>query len=258
MAPPVEPRLQVFSDLHLELYPRRDLVSGVLERRIRLVEGATACILAGDVAVPTGKRRAWLDLALGFFSWRYERVFYVPGNHEFYRAPAAAALEKLRNVVGRYPRVTLLEPGVVGSWAGGRVIGATLWFRPGRYNARHASQLADFSEIRDFVPWVYEQNREHIAWLHDAVEEGDIVVTHHLPSRRSVAWRYSRDATNVFFVCDVEKLIEERRPALWVHGHAHTSFRYELGPTSVLCNPLGYWGEENPAFDTGVWTFARP
>lgn len=252
-----EPRLQAYSDLHLEFYPRKDMVQDALERSIRPVEGATACVLAGDIAVPTGSHRRWLDIAFQFFSERYEQVFYVPGNHEFYGAPAATALEKVRTVARKYPRVTMLEPGVVGTWSGHRVIGATLWFRRGRYNARHASLLADFSEIRDFVPWVYEQNHAHIAWLNETVGEGDIVVTHHLPSRRSVAARFSRAATNVFFVCDVEKLIEERRPALWVHGHTHDSFHYQIGSTTVLCNPLGYWGEESPSFGSGVWVAPR-
>ena len=47
------------------------------------------------------------------------------------------------------------------------------------------------------------------------------------------------------FASNLDALIEERRPALWVHGHTHTSFDYEFaGGTRVICNPKGY-GNEN-------------
>jgi hypothetical protein len=197
-------------------------------------------------------------LALEFFSARFRAVFYVPGNHEFYRAEAPDALERIRKRVAQHPRVTLLEPGVIARWRDHRVVGATLWFREGPDHPRLASMLSDFSEISEFVPWVYEQNRQHRAWLDEVVREGDVVVTHHLPSRRSVAPRYEGDPLNVFFVCDEERLIEERRPALWVHGHTHESFRYPIGTTTVICNPLGYRDQENPAFDDGRWPRSPP
>jgi calcineurin-like phosphoesterase family protein len=249
-----EPRLQIASDLHLEFFQHRAQVLAALERSIRPGDTGAACVLAGDIAVPTGRRRRWLGLALEFFSARFAAVFCVPGNHEFYRAPAPQALERIRKIVAEHPKVTLLEPGVIATWGDHRVVGATLWFRDGPHNPRLAGMLSDFSEIEAFVPWVYEQNRQHVAWLDEVVRVGDIVVTHHLPSRRSVAPRFEGDPLNVFFLCDQERLIDERRPALWVHGHTHDSFRYALGATTVICNPLGYPGEENASFATTVWT----
>jgi len=253
MAPGHSQRLQVVSDLHLEFYQHRAQVTAALERSTPPVENASACVLAGDIAVPTGRRRRWLQLALEFFSARFPIVFYVPGNHEFYRAPAPQALERIREIVAQHPRVTILEPGVIARWADHRVVGGTLWFREGPKNQRLAGMLSDFSEIGGFVPWVYEQNRAHMAWLNEVVREGDIVVTHHLPSPRSVPETYTGDPTNVFFVCDMEKLIEERQPALWIHGHTHQSCRYTIGATTVLCNPRGYPGQENARFDQGRW-----
>ncbi len=247
------PRLQVFSDLHLEFLATRVEVVAALERSCRPIEGASACILAGDIAVPTGRRGRWTDLALEFFSDRFPAVFYVPGNHEFYRAAAPKALDRLRKVVARHSKVTLLEPGVIARWADRRVVGATLWFRETPRSSKLAGMMSDFAAISGFVPWVYEQNRLHVAWLDEVVREGDVVVTHHLPSRMSVAPQFEGDPLNVFFLCNVERLIEERRPALWVHGHTHESFRYTLGATTVLCNPLGYPGEENRGFDEGSW-----
>ena len=29
-------------------------------------------------------------------------------------------------------------------------------------------------------------------------------------------------------------------PSLWIHGHIHESFDYDVGNCRVLCNPRGY------------------
>jgi Icc-related predicted phosphoesterase len=80
------------------------------------------------------------------------------------------------------------------------------------------------------------------------------VVTHHLPTYRSVAPRFKSSPLNAFFVSDLEELIEERRPRLWMHGHTHTSVDQRVGSTRFLCNPFGYVGWElNAAFNEGMF-----
>lgn len=88
--------------------------------------------------------------------------------------------------------------------------------------------------------WVYEANRRLRALLSEELAEGDVVVTHHLPSRRSIAPRYRHSPLNCFFLCDQEELIVERRPALWLHGHTHSSVDRQIGSTRIACNPFGY------------------
>jgi Icc-related predicted phosphoesterase len=39
---------------------------------------------------------------------------------------------------------------------------------------------------------------------------------------------------------DMDELILEHQPCLWIHGHTHESFDYEIGKTRVICNPRGY------------------
>ena len=42
---------------------------------------------------------------------------------------------------------------------------------------------------------------------------------------------------------------------LWVHGHTHDSFDYEVNGTRVLCNPRGYAKDgrnENARFDVNL------
>jgi Icc-related predicted phosphoesterase len=244
-AAPAGPRLQIVSDLHVEFH--KDLGRGLLEKRLQWDERASAVVLAGDIGL-MGRHRKTLEGAFEFFSSRFEQVFYVPGNHEFYGTRAPETVVKLRKLAGQYRGVTLFEPGVVGQLGNRRVVGATLWFRDGPHNRERSPDMSDFLAIKEFRGWVYQQNKEHLAWLEETVREGDIVVTHHLPARQSVAPRFAGDRLNVFYVCNVERLIEERQPALWIHGHTHDSCDYLLGATRVVANPYGYPNEVNPGY----------
>ena len=59
--------------------------------------------------------------------------------------------------------------------------------------------------------------------------------------------RFNRDF-NGAYASNLEGVVEDGRPALWVHGHTHDSCDYTLGDTGVVCNPRGY-DDENTAFD---------
>ena len=101
------------------------------------------------------------------------------------------------------------------------------------------------------LDWVYAENAEGLALLVQAAGVADVVVTHHLPSQRSVAPRLEGSQLNAFFVCDCERIIEEGGPGFWIHGHTHTVCDYQLGETRVprvLCNPFGYRGEGQTGF----------
>ena len=67
-----------------------------------------------------------------------------------------------------------------------------------------------------------------------------VVVTHHAPSSQSVHPRYARDLLTPAFASNLEKLMDGDRAALWIHGHMHESFDYEIYDTRVVCNPRGY------------------
>ena len=77
----------------------------------------------------------------------------------------------------------------------------------------------------------------------------DVVVTHHLPSNRSVAPMFQGSPLNCFFVCEVESAIGETAPQFWIHGHSHVPCDYRIGPTRIVCNPLGYPDEPGTRFD---------
>jgi Icc-related predicted phosphoesterase len=89
--------------------------------------------------------------------------------------------------------------------------------------------------------------------LREFFEKGDpahtIVVTHNAPSIQSIADRYRADPVSAAFASNMDDFILEYQPHLWIHGHTHESFDYEIGKTRVVCNPRGYAAiEENNGF----------
>jgi len=110
-------------------------------------------------------------------------------------------------------------------------------------------QMTDFSIIQNnsqrFTP--EDAIRLHTAsrdWLTDMLAEPfdgkTVVVTHHAPSSQSVHPRYANDLLTPAFASKLENLMEGDRAALWIHGHMHESYDYEIYGTRVACNPRGY------------------
>ncbi len=154
---------------------------------------------------------------------------------------------------------------------GVRFLGATLWtdFKLfGDDMKRHAytealNGLRDFRVIdygdKTFMPQDSARfNAADVKWLEGKLkgEKFDgptVVVTHHLPSKRSIAERYSDQLLSACFASNLDHLFGFSK--LWIHGHTHDSFDYEVDSTRVVCNLRGYCeaGEapENPDFNPG-------
>lgn len=105
--------------------------------------------------------------------------------------------------------------------------------------------------LNDFR-WIPGMTTQHMMDLHRAHVQFlsqcrvDVVITHHLPSKRSVhpRWEAAGKASYGFY-SDRDDLIELISPKLWVHGHTHDPCDYMHGETRVVCNPLGYPGERS-------------
>ena len=229
----------ILSDLHLEFFADR----GAAFLESLDPAGVDVLVLAGDLCT-----RRLLRSAVETLCARYPEVVYVAGNHEYYHSGPGKVHELLTCLREDLPNFRWLRNETV-EIAGVRFAGTTLWFRHQASNRAYEHGMNDFALIRSFDPWVYEENRRALQFLEKEVARADVVVTHHLPSERSVGAPFVGDPFNCFYVCDVDELIELAEPALWVHGHTHASRDWSAGKTRVVCNPLGYASECNPAFD---------
>lgn len=233
-------KILVLSDLHLEFHA--DHGRSFIDC-LPTGDKVDVCVLAGDITVGEG-----IPNALKQFCDRYEQVIFTFGNHEFYNSNRNSVISWTLDAVAANSNLTWLDcdTKVIG---GKRFVGTPMWFRDAPDNKRWTDCMNDFQVIEGFADWVYKENERALKYLEKNVQKGDIVVTHYLPSWKSVAPQFKDSNLNRFFVCDVEPLIRKKKPALFTHGHTHSSFDYLIGKTRVVANPFGYARyEENAKF----------
>jgi predicted phosphodiesterase len=247
-------KLNILSDLHLGQ-------AGMAAPQAE----ADLVILAGDIARPA-EALAWAT-QLG------RPVLYVAGNHEFYGSSIPGTLARLKQLSsGTAVRVLANDEVVI---AGVRFLGTTLWtdfdlFGDGAPRAEAQAQalrfMRDFSRITaddGLQPFTPEHAtllfRQQAAWLGERLAQPHdgptVVITHHAPSPRSIHPRFDGSPINACFVSNAEALVSADRVQLWIHGHTHDSFDYQLNGTRVICNPRGYARDgvnENAGFDPGL------
>ena len=229
-------KLQIMSDLHLEMH--RDNGKEFCEKDIK-GDPDTILVIAGDLT-----DGAYAREALDMLADKFKHVIYVPGNHEYYGHTPSFVDNALLLSEKCFPNVTVPMNEIL-ILDKQRFLCGTMWFKESAENNPYKQHLNDFNMIVGFEPWVYQQNTAFEAFLRRHLRKDDIVITHHLPSERCTPKDYAHSSLNRFFVNDCEKLILERDPKLWIHGHTHSMVDLTIGSTWVVANPVGYPGEVN-------------
>jgi len=224
-------KIQLVSDLHYEFMADRGA-----EFTAALPNDCDVLVVAGDLCPAADG----LKEALEGLCARFPEVVFLNGNHEFYGGDRRRVMT-IRDALKAVKNLHWLDKDVW-KYKDRRFVGCTLWFAHQPYEL--IRKIGDWWQIKGLEKWVYDENRSCVAFLERECRTGDIVVTHHLPSYRSVHPKYAGSALNPFFVHVLDDLIETARPALWLHGHTHSSCDYYLDTTRVVCNPYGYWPED--------------
>lgn len=249
-------KLRIMSDLHLEFGPLD----------IQPI-GENALILAGDIATYTDGAATARD---------YARAYNIPvvmiaGNHEFYRVKWGAPTDRpidytidstiaaLRAVADTEPLLHFLENDTA-IVAGIQFIGCTLWTDFALNGdatlgmLRAAKNLNDYNLIQEedgrFKPkHARQRHMLSLGVLREKLRTRSldnlprVVITHHLPSARSLDGRYNNESSCAY-ASSLDNLVADSGAAVWVHGHTHVSKDYWIGNTRIVCNPRGYYGDE--------------
>lgn len=156
-------------------------------------------------------------------------VVYVHGNHDFYSEKEKPTEE---------------DTNFIYEFGGIKFIASTFWtnFRDIEHSAIFAEKaINDFRNNSKFnADDCKRLNKSSIEFIRKNADKKSIVVTHFPPSRGSEHPRYAGDILNHYFVNDMDDLVKEISPIAWIHGHVHDPWRYRIGKTWILCNPLGY------------------
>lgn len=257
-------RVAILSDLHLD---RHDL--NLRETDVN----PDVVVLAGDISSsPNG-----VDWAAQ--TWRHARVLLVPGNNEYYNAVFQERQRELQSKARLYSNVEILSREAV-EIDDVQFIGATLWTdlqlnggdvsflnnQPVKAYAGSTLWKDCISECFDITPSSFGNlaRRPRRFTLEDSARlfkedktfieskltgssaaRKKVVVTHHLPSEKSIHPQYESSPHNALFASHLDALVA--MSDVWIHGHAHHNCRYFIGKSEVICNPRG-----NPADGGGV------
>lgn len=259
-------RIQLLSDLHLELYP--DFVP-------LPAKDVDVLVLAGDIgSYQEGSLLSGDDFGLSRFSplqanSPWPRVLYLPGNHEFDSLDFDQTYAHLRQTCEKLG-IEWLEQEVI-TIGSVRFVGSTLWSdfeslardEPNMTRQMQALEkayraanfyLQKHTALRDGLPMLAPDIRDLSlacqSWLQQALEtpfEGiTIAVTHFAPSLKSADPRYGLTPGTAGFCNARDDLLPLAN--FWLHGHLHCPNDYVVQgqrdgkPWScrVAANPLGY------------------
>jgi hypothetical protein len=235
-------KIQLASDLHLEHLARR--FPG--ETLIRPAHQADVLVLAGDIGHAA-------DAIALFANWPVP-VLYVLGNHEAYNGCIDSVLDELK-AASCGTSVRFLEREAV-DFGGVRFLGCTLWTDYRLQCGLTQLQLMENAQrcLNDHrLIWTLSGElfspvhalRDHEisrAWLASELARDydgtTVVITHHAPHPLSVHPRYAGEPLNAAFASDLTELMQ--KADIWLHGHVHDSFDYEVSGCRVVANPRGY------------------
>ncbi len=252
--------LRIASDLHLEGYYGQALgrlAGNFLPPDPR--DATSILILAGDISSKQ-------EQLLGFLSEiapRFLHVFYVPGNHEYYRYDYDQWNDKLLKELVLNESITFACGGLSElELQGYRILGTTLWGDGGPTPLDQLNTdrgLNDFRlihrngnrfSVREMMVVHKQQKLELEASLKKPFDGKTIVVTHHMPSYRLCHPRFGNEINGGFASnCD-DILAYDHAPWLWIYGHTHDTVDTQLWKTRLVCNPAGYRSEYSTSWNT--------
>jgi len=245
-------KIQIISDLHIE-FGEFDIP--IVDRDV--------LVIAGDF----NSARQGLDIIKK--QCQHSPVILVLGNHDFYNDSINEVCDfwEKQNINNFH---FLNNDNVVIDDV--NFIGSTLFpdFLNGNPTSMIACQqnIADFNQIyrnsqhdTHIKPGDYMalsiRDKEYVKkTLNESTLEKNVVVTHFLPSDKSIDSIYKERTNSMLlngaFLADIEPFIQYCQPDLMIHGHTHCSLDYYIGKTRIVCNPRGYYdiGKSNKNFNS--------
>lgn len=271
--------IRIFSDIHLDFDipsstknfdPSRDIWSPTPMP----TDQETILILAGDIW------HAKKPFSFMGFSWfkkisaQFHSIIVLLGNHDFWGGNLQKEYEHYRKNIAaqNLTNVQLLQNSTI-ILGDIKFVGGTLWTD---YNQGNLHSIAfaetymnDFKYIRNGLAFS-KLKANHLIGEHlktaryieenakrDFPEQNLWVITHHLPTFRSIPLEYEGYDINenALYASNLEHLFTDDIN-VWVHGHSHHAINYTVKNTRIISNPRGYRLEETNYDETYLFDLA--
>jgi len=133
-------RLQLMSDLHIEF------LRGETTREI--TPRAPYLGLLGDIGVLSEKQFSKYKKFLLEQTTKFEKVFVLLGNHEYYGSSVDLVQERVKEACGQHPNLILMQKTSL-LVDGVRLLGTTLWSKVPQERIRDVTHgLNDYAQIK--------------------------------------------------------------------------------------------------------------
>jgi predicted phosphohydrolase len=234
-------KLQYCSDLHLEFPENRKFI-----KDNPLQVKGDVLVLAGDIML-----FAHMDKHEVFFdglSDKFETVYWIPGNHEYYHFDASQKSgvlnERIRSNVFLVNNVAIEKENV-------RIIFSTMWSKISpAYEWQIERGMSDFRVIKyngsRFSALQYNQLHQNSldfigGELNKPFEGKTVVATHHVPTFLNYPEMYKGSVLTEGFAVELFDFIQDSNIDYWIYGHHHSNVpEFVIGKTQMLTNQLGY------------------
>lgn len=236
-------KFHIWSDLHAELlgihcvkkmckmYFKKDLDSSM--------------ILAGDIGKPGDRKYLYI---LDWCSRRYNKVFIICGNHEFYDKYSTyeQVVKNARDTCKRFANVYFLDKNIYCSDSY-IIFGCTLWTDINKFELECAQKYYnDFKYIKD----INALHKSDLDWLTSSLDyykddpRTKIILTHHMPSYQLIDTVYKNSPINSAFAnTDCDEIL--KHVDYWIYGHTHKPRCQKVFDCTCICNPIGYKDEND-------------
>jgi predicted phosphodiesterase len=238
-------KFQIISDLHLEFYKKLPL--NICNDHF---PKAPILFLVGDIGYP--RSPIWLK----FINWcevKYERIFYVQGNHESYNHDINETTDFIRETLSSKPNFTFLESGVIAHLGPYKVVGCTLWSEQsiGVYHTMNDSKHIYKNKKLLTLPLLLAMHNDDKQWLDLNTDDKTIVVTHYIPSFSLILPQYRTaeyEKINCAYASNCDSIIRRSRTVIYGHTHSPSDKLFE-DIHRCICNPYGYPNEQHKFFN---------
>lgn len=232
-------RIQYFSDLHLEFFKKP---FNLFFEKMKFKPSAPILILAGDIGNPFHDH---FPMFFDYVSPMFEKIFYIPGNHEYYNNDMEETHKKIKTIFNFYSNVIFLQNSYH-DYQGFRFVGTTLWTE---IDKNQNNLINDFKMIRGMTIDRYNDlhvlSKHFIQCMLDTTPIPIIMITHHVPSvlfTDPFYLRYYRHVQPFFSNSKMNHLIVSPIHS-WFYGHTHKPYFDSFQNVNICCNPIGYPGE---------------
>ncbi|AEQ32426.1 metallophosphatase domain-containing protein [Megavirus chiliensis] len=255
--------LRYVSDLHLEMLKTIEIPKIMSLWNTKMDKNDENYLaLVGDIGNP------FQSNLYNFFekiSPKYDKIFYVPGNHEYYNINKSNlhSIEefqiKISEICQQFDNIILMDNNCI-DLGDIIIIGSTLWSHiPDIKSNEIMCAINDYHYIKKYndkdelvsitTQDTNEWNTIAIEYITKQVELSTkpcIILTHHAPLFNDTSkglylanHKYTYSPYNMAFHNDLKKIL--KKPIiLWIYGHTHHTSSFTYSDIIITTNQLGY------------------